>query len=132
MRLSRGLEERKEILALLNEGGYSVVDLSDDEMAKLHVRYMVGGRPSKPLKERLYSFEFPESPGALLKFLHTLGTHWNISLFHYRSHGTDYGRVLAAFELGEHEPDFETRLSELGYYCHNESNNPAFRFFLAG
>ncbi len=111
---------------------YSVVDLSDDEMAKLHVRYMVGGRPSKPLQERLYSFEFPESPGALLKFLHTLGTHWNISLFHYRSHGTDYGRVLAAFELGEHEPDFETRLNELGYDCHDETHNPAFRFFLAG
>ncbi len=132
VRLSRGLEERKEILQLLNEGGYSVVDLSDDEMAKLHVRYMVGGRPSKPLQERLYSFEFPESPGALLKFLHTLGTHWNISLFHYRSHGTDYGRVLAAFELGEHEPDFETRLNELGYDCHDETHNPAFRFFLAG
>lgn len=96
VRLSRGLEERKEILQLLNDGGYSVVDLSDDEMAKLHVRYMVGGRPSKALQERLFSFEFPESPGALLKFLHTLGTHWNISLFHYRSHGTDYGRVLAA------------------------------------
>ena len=117
---------------LLHEGGYSVVDLSDDEMAKLHVRYMVGGRPSQPLQERLFSFEFPESPGALLKFLHTLGTHWNISLFHYRSHGTDYGRVLAAFELGDHEPDFETRLHELGYDCHDESNNPAFRFFLAG
>lgn len=129
VRLSRGLEERKEILQLLNEGGYSVVDLSDDEMAKLHVRYMVGGRPSKPLQERLYSFEFPESPGALLKFLHTTGTHWNISLFHYRSHGTDYGRVLAAFELGEHEPDFETRLNELGYDCHDETHNPAFRFF---
>lgn len=129
MRLSRGLEERKEILQMLNDGGYSVVDLSDDEMAKLHVRYMVGGRPSHPLQERLYSFEFPESPGALLRFLNTLGTHWNISLFHYRSHGTDYGRVLAAFELGDHEPDFETRLNELGYDCHDETNNPAFRFF---
>ncbi len=132
VRLSRGLEERKEILQMLNDGGYSVVDLSDDEMAKLHVRYMVGGRPSHPLQERLYSFEFPESPGALLRFLNTLGTYWNISLFHYRSHGTDYGRVLAAFELGDHEPDFETRLNELGYDCHDETNNPAFRFFLAG
>ncbi len=113
VRLSRGLEERKEILQMLNDGGYSVVDLSDDEMAKLHVRYMVGGRPSHPLQERLYSFEFPESPGALLRFLNTLGTYWNISLFHYRSHGTDYGRVLAAFEPGDHEPDFETRLNEL-------------------
>jgi threonine dehydratase len=132
VRLTRGHAERKEIIDLLNDGGYQVVDLSDDEMAKLHVRYMVGGRPSKPLRERLYSFEFPESPGALLKFLHTLGTHWNISLFHYRSHGTDFGRVLAAFELTDQEPEFEKNLSALGYDCHNESDNPAFRFFLQG
>ncbi|RRZ87555.1 threonine ammonia-lyase, biosynthetic [Erwinia sp. 198] len=132
VRLTRGLEERHEILQLLNEGGYKVVDLSDDEMAKLHVRYMVGGRPSKPLKERLYSFEFPEAPGALLRFLQTLGTHWNISLFHYRSHGTDYGRVLAGFELGENEPQFEEHLAALGYDCHDETHNPAFSFFLAG
>ena len=124
-------EERKKITQLLNDRRHSV-DLSDEDGFKLHVRYMVGGRPSKALQERLFSFEFPESPGALLKFLHTLGTHWNISLFHYRSHGTDYGRVLAAFELGEHEPDFETRLNELGYECHDETHNPAFRFFLAG
>lgn len=108
-----------------------MVDLSDDEMAKLHVRYMVGGRPSKPLQERLYSFEFPSRRG-VAQIPAYLGTHWNISLFHYRSHGTDYGRVLAAFELGEHEPDFETRLNELGYDCHDETHNPAFRFFLAG
>jgi len=132
VRLTRGLEERGEILQLLDEGGYKVVDLSDDEMAKLHVRYMVGGRPSKPLRERLYSFEFPEAPGALLRFLQTLGTHWNISLFHYRSHGTDYGRVLAGFELGENEPQFEEHLQALGYDCHDETSNPAFSFFLAG
>ncbi|MBS0970998.1 threonine ammonia-lyase, biosynthetic [Chimaeribacter arupi] len=132
VRLTRGSLERQEILDDLSAGGYKVVDLSDDEMAKLHVRYMVGGRPSKPLRERLYSFEFPESPGALLKFLHTLGTHWNISLFHYRSHGTDYGRVLAAFELGEQEPEFDRHLTALGYDCHDETNNPSFRFFLAG
>ncbi|MFG1175803.1 threonine ammonia-lyase, biosynthetic [Erwiniaceae bacterium CAU 1747] len=132
VRLTRGLEERHEILHLLSEGGYKVVDLSDDEMAKLHVRYMVGGRPSKPLRERLFSFEFPEAPGALLRFLQTLGTHWNISLFHYRSHGTDYGRVLAAFELSESEPQFEEHLAALGYDFHDETHNPAFRFFLAG
>jgi len=132
VRLTRGMEERREILQMLNEGGYKVVDLSDDEMAKLHVRYMVGGRPSKPLRERLYSFEFPEAPGALLRFLQTLGTHWNISLFHYRSHGTDYGRVLAGFELGENEPQFEEHLAALGYDCHDETRNPAFSFFLAG
>lgn len=132
VRLSRGLAERQEILSELKAGGYQVVDLSDDEMAKVHVRYMVGGRPSKPLQERLYSFEFPESPGALLKFLYTLGTHWNISLFHYRSHGTDYGRVLAGFERGEQEPEFDRHLSTLGYECSDVSDNPAFRFFLAG
>ena len=132
VRLTRGLEERSEIISQLSEGGYQVVDLSDDEMAKLHVRYMVGGRPSKPLRERLFSFEFPEAPGALLKFLQTLGTHWNISLFHYRSHGTDYGRVLAAFELGDVEPRFEEHLTDLGYDFHDETHNPAFRFFLTG
>ncbi|MEA9393369.1 threonine ammonia-lyase, biosynthetic [Acerihabitans sp. TG2] len=132
IRLTRGNEERDEILTELGVNGYQVVDLSDDEMAKLHVRYMVGGRPSKPLHERLYSFEFPESPGALLKFLHTLGTYWNISLFHYRSHGTDYGRVLAGFELSGREPEFDSHLSALGYECHDETQNPAFRFFLQG
>lgn len=132
MRLTRGREERREIISELTAGGYQVVDLSDDEMAKLHVRYMVGGRPSRPLRERLFSFEFPEAPGALLKFLQTLGAHWNISLFHYRSHGTDYGRVLAAFEQGEDEPRFAEHLAALGYDFHDESENPAFRFFLAG
>ncbi len=132
VRLTRGESERKEIISELNNGGYEVVDLSDDEMAKLHVRYMVGGRPSKPLKERLYSFEFPESPGALLKFLQTLGTYWNISLFHYRNHGNDYGRVLAGFELSERDPVFEQHLEQLGYVCHDETDNPSFRFFLAG
>ena len=132
VRLTRGMEERAEIISQLTENDYQVVDLSDDEMAKLHVRYMVGGRPSKPLRERLFSFEFPEAPGALLKFLQTLGTHWNISLFHYRSHGTDYGRVLTAFELGSDEPRFEEHLTDLGYDFHDETHNPAFRFFLAG
>ncbi|WP_406704471.1 threonine ammonia-lyase, biosynthetic [Sodalis sp.] len=131
VRLTRGREEREEILAEMAAGGYQVADLSDDEMAKLHVRYMVGGRPSKPLRERLYSFEFPESPGALLKFLYTLGTRWNITLFHYRSHGTDYGRVLAGFELAEREPEFDHHLSALGYECHDVTANPAFRLFLA-
>lgn len=131
VRLNQTQGERQALISRLRADGVSVVDLSDDEMAKLHLRYMVGGRPSRTLHERLYSFEFPESPGALLKFLHTLGSRWNITLFHYRNHGADYGRVLAAFELGEHEPDFETRLNELGYECHNETDNPAFRFFLA-
>lgn len=131
MRLSQGLQERKEILRELTVAGYQVADLSDDEMAKLHVRYMVGGRPNKPLKERLFSFEFPESPGALMKFLKTLGTYWNITLFHYRSHGTDYGRVLVAFELPETEGRFERHLDDLGYEYHDETGNPSFQLFLS-
>ncbi|WP_319927274.1 threonine ammonia-lyase, biosynthetic [Xenorhabdus littoralis] len=130
IRLSRGNAERREIIEELKSSGYQVADFTDDEMAKLHVRYMIGGRPSKPLQERLFSFAFPESPGALLKFLQTLGTHWNITLFHYRSHGTDYGRVLAAFELSEPEVRFDRHLDELGYEYHDETDNPSFKLFL--
>ncbi|OKP04667.1 threonine ammonia-lyase, biosynthetic [Xenorhabdus eapokensis] len=130
IRLSRGNAERLEIIEELKVSGYQVADFTDDEMAKLHVRYMIGGRPSKPLQERLFSFAFPESPSALLKFLQTLGTHWNITLFHYRSHGTDYGRVLAAFELSGAEVCFDRHLDELGYEYHDETDNPSFKLFL--
>ncbi|MBI6549521.1 threonine ammonia-lyase, biosynthetic [Xenorhabdus sp. VLS] len=130
IRLSRGNAERREIIEELKASGYQVADFTDDEMAKLHVRYMIGGRPSKPLQERLFSFAFPESPGALLKFLQTLGTHWNITLFHYRSHGTDYGRVLAAFELLGPEVRFERHLDALGYEYHDETDNSSFKLFL--
>ncbi|MCC8380317.1 threonine ammonia-lyase, biosynthetic [Xenorhabdus sp. PB30.3] len=130
IRLNRGNAERIEIIEELKAAGYQVADLTDDEMAKLHVRYMIGGRPSKPLQERLFSFAFPESPGALLKFLQTLGAHWNITLFHYRSHGTDYGRVLTAFELSEEELCFDRHLDELGYEYHDETNNPSFNLLL--
>jgi threonine dehydratase len=101
-------------------------------MAKLHIRYMIGGRPSKQLKERLYSFEFPEYPGALLKFLSTLGTHWNISLFNYRNQGADYGRVLCGFELEDSDlNEFSAHLRELGYQCKDETDNPSYKFFLS-
>ncbi|XAW89548.1 threonine ammonia-lyase, biosynthetic [Vibrio sp. CDRSL-10 TSBA] len=132
IRLLGGPEELKTIIGELRQSGYPVQDLSDDEMAKLHIRYMIGGRPSKPLKERLYSFEFPEYPGALLKFLSTLGTHWNISLFNYRNHGADYGRVLCGFELDADDLSrFSAHLVELGYQYKDETDNPAYRFFLA-
>lgn len=130
--LTCGDEERLALVAELSKDGYQVVDLSEDEMAKLHVRYMVGGRPSKPISERLFSFEFPETAGSLLKFLQTLGTNWNITLFHYRSHGTDFGRVLAGFESVNNDDDFIQHLKTLAYDCHEETNNPAYRFFLAG
>ena len=132
VRLQDGQEELNNIIHDLQQGDYPVVDLSDDEMAKLHIRYMIGGKPLKPLKERLYSFEFPEYPGALVKFLSTLGTHWNISLFNYRNHGADYGRVLCGFELRDSDLiDFSKHLEELGYQCKDETNNPAYQFFLS-
>ena len=92
---------------------------------------MIGGKPCKPIQEQVYSFEFPESQGALLKFLQTLGTNWNISMFHYRSHGTDYGRVLCAFEIDETDSNkFAQHLTELGYGFHNETQNSSIKLFL--
>ena len=123
--------EKEEIMQELTAASYQVVDLTDDEMAKLHVRYMIGGKPCKPIQEQVYSFEFPESQGALLKFLETLGTNWNISMFHYRSHGTDYGRVLAAFEIDKaSHSTFTKHLTELDYGFHNETQNPSLKLFL--
>ncbi len=132
VRLQEGQQELDNIIADLQQGDYPVIDLSDNEMAKLHIRYMIGGKPSKPLKERLYSFEFPEYPGALVKFLTTLGTHWNISLFNYRNHGADYGRVLCGFELNDEDLfNFSMHLKELGYQWKDETDNLAYQFFLS-
>ncbi|MCX8665721.1 MULTISPECIES: threonine ammonia-lyase, biosynthetic [unclassified Gilliamella] len=130
VRISKS-SEKDDILQELTAAGYSIVDLSEDEMAKLHVRYMIGGKPCKPIQEQMYSFEFPEFQGALLKFLQTLGTNWNISMFHYRSHGTDYGRVLAAFEITKTATqEFDKHLTKLGYGFHNETQNPSLKLFL--
>ena len=96
-------EDAAALARELNEAGYETVDLSDNELAKLHVRHMVGGRASDARHERPCRFEFPERPGALMQFLETLGGRWNISLFHYRNHGADFGRVLAAFEVPDDE-----------------------------
>jgi len=132
VRLSRGSEELRQIIEELQAGGYGVVNMTDNELAKNHVRYMVGGRPCQPLSERLYSFEFPEQPGALLRFLQTLGTLWNISLFHYRNHGAEYGRVLCAFELAPADQEaFHHHLEELGYVYRDVSDDPVYRLFLA-
>jgi len=132
LRLMGGKEELNQIIQDLRTAKYPVADLSDDEMAKQHIRYMIGGKPSKKLKERIYSFEFPEYPGALLKFLSTLGTHWNISMFNYRNHGADYGRVLCGFELEETDlARFSAHLVELNYSYKDETTNPAYQFFLS-
>jgi threonine dehydratase len=105
--------------------------MSDDEMAKLHVRYMVGGHAHGLRHERMFRFEFPERPGALLRFLDAIGTQWNISLFHYRNHGSDHGRVLAGVQVApEDAQEFARHLHELQYPYTEETNNPAYRLFL--
>ena len=122
--------EKAEIIADLTKNGFDVEDMSNDDIAKTHVRYLMGGRVSNH-HERLYSFEFPEQKGALLKFLEILGKRWNISLFHYRAHGADYGNILAAFQLGEKDnAEFEQALAELGYVYEDVSESKAYRYFL--
>ncbi|RKF21527.1 threonine ammonia-lyase, biosynthetic [Alginatibacterium sediminis] len=131
IRVSDADQELPGLIQNLESDGYEVVDLSGDELAKQHVRYMVGGRPNLELKEHLFSFEFPEQPGALLKFLSTLGSQWNITLFHYRNHGAAYGRVLAGFELSQDSLGvFQQYLEQLGFDYSDETQNPAYRFFL--
>jgi threonine dehydratase len=112
--------------------GYETVDLTDNEMAKQHVRHMVGGHAPEVRHERLCRFEFPERPGALTEFLEKLGGRWNISMFHYRNHGADFGRVLAGFEVNDTDlGDFREFLEALGYPYTPEYDNPAYRFFLS-
>jgi threonine dehydratase len=123
--------DAEDLAATLNAGGYKTVDLTDNEMAKLHVRHMVGGHAPDVRHERLCRFEFPERPGALTGFLDKLGGRWNISLFHYRNHGSDFGRVLAGFEVEDADlPAFRAFLDGLGYPHAPEQDNPAYRFFL--
>jgi len=129
--LHDGRKERETLLKSLQDGGYNVLDMTDNEMAKLHVRFMVGGHAQGLANERLLRFVFPERPGALLKFLEAIGTNWNISLFHYRNHGSDYGRVLAGVQVPASESeDFLLHLNELKYPYSDETNNPAYKMFL--
>jgi len=132
VQLSNGLKEAEGLLATLSAAGFPVVDLSNNETAKLHVRHMVGGRSADVQNERLFRFEFPERPGALLHFLNAIGTDWNISLFHYRNHGSDYGRVLAGIDVPQEETEeLESHLAKLGYSYWEESGNPAYTMFLS-
>ncbi|HEX5661383.1 MAG TPA: threonine ammonia-lyase, biosynthetic [Polyangiales bacterium] len=128
--LSHGSKQRAEILDRLQAASLPVTDLTGNEMAKLHVRFMVGGRCSAD-RERLYRFEFPERPGALIQFLTKVGGRWNISLFHYRNHGAAFGRVLAGLQVPESQlPEFERFLHELGYPYVEETHNPSYQLFL--
>jgi threonine dehydratase len=129
--LSDGRAEKDAVVTNLRAAGFTVTDMTDDEMAKLHVRYMVGGHARDIAHELLYRFEFPERPGALLKFLQAIGSRWNISLFHYRNHGSDFGRVLSGIQVPPADrPDFLKHLNELHYAYVEETANPAYRMFL--
>lgn len=126
-----GRQQRQAFARQLEQEGFSYLDLTDDDLAKTHLRHMVGGRSSQVHQEVLYRFWFPERPGALGQFLESMGSNWNISLFHYRSQGGDYGRVLIGLELPEgSEKTFERFLKELGYRYLAETNNPVYHLFL--
>ena len=125
-----GSQEKMEIIKELQQNGYNVEDLSDDDIAKTHIRYMVGGRAASIKNEKLYRFEFPEQKGALLKFLKAL-TNWDISLFHYRAHGADYGDILAAFTMENgSEAELTHHLEQLGYRFQDVTDSLSYRYFL--
>ncbi|BAW79899.1 threonine dehydratase biosynthetic [Candidatus Nitrosoglobus terrae] len=131
VQMRNGSQIKNQLLQQLQAQGYPVVDMTANEMAKLHIRYMVGGHAPELKNEVLYRFEFPERPGALLSFLAHMGNRWNISLFHYRNHGAAYGRVLIGIQVPSAErKEFQTFLDELTYVYQEESDNPAYQLFL--
>jgi len=131
IQLRHGDAEKKDLLAHLKEKGYGVSDLSTDELAKMHIRYMVGGHAGGLANERLLRFEFPERPGALMHFLNQVSDRWNISLFHYRNHGAAYGRVLMGIQVPSADAQaFQAFLDDLGMTYVDETDNPTYALFL--
>jgi threonine dehydratase len=129
--LQHGSVEREEIASSLQDAGYRVIDMSDNETAKVHIRYMVGGRLAGLQDERVFRMQFPERKGALLDFLQAVGERRSITLFHYRNHGADYGRVLVGVQVPQAESDeLAGHLVALGYPHVDETDNPAYREFL--
>ena len=127
----RDREETTALISSLQRSGLRTIDFSDNEMAKLHIRHLVGGRARGVKNELLYRFEFPDRPGALMKFLNSMSHHWNISLFHYRNHGADYGRVLVGMEVPpEEKAEFKEFLNRLDNRYWDETKNPAYKLFL--
>jgi threonine dehydratase len=132
VQIAAGGNDREDLLHELKSKQYPVLDMTDNEMAKLHIRHMVGGRAPEINDERIFRFEFPERPGALLKFLTGLGQRWNISMFHYRNHGAAYGRVLAGLQVpAEEYPQLEQYLDSLNYPWQEETDNAAYQLFLS-
>lgn len=134
VQIAAGGNDRQELVQSLLDKNYPVLDLTDNEMAKLHVRHMVGGHaPAELAEELLYRFEFPERPGALLRFLTLLGQQWNISMFHYRNHGAAYGRVLVGLQASKKDRKAVVRfLDSLHYSYTEETDNPVYKLFLSG
>ncbi len=131
IQLRHGGSEKDDIIARLAGHGYGVIDFTDNEMAKLHIRHLVGGHAALAENERVFRFQFPERPGALLRFLTKMGQRWNISLFHYRNHGAAYGRVLVGIQVPAADAAaFQAFLDDLGYQCDEETENPAYKLFL--
>ena len=127
-----GAKDLAKIGEELRAAGLPNTDLTDDEMSKIHIRYMVGGRTHKVANERLISFEFPERPGALTRFLTQMQGGWNISLFHYRNHGADYGRVLVGVDVPPQDAEkFNGFLDSVGYSYQEQTDNAAYKLFLA-
>ncbi len=123
--------EADVLVANLKAQGLPTLDLTDNEVAKLHLRHLVGGHAPQAENEVVFRFEFPEKPGALMKFLETMGQDWNISLFHYRNHGADFGRVLVGMQVPPQDAgEFSKFLDQLGYPHWDETNNPAYKLFL--
>ncbi len=132
IKLSGGQDEKSALLKRFQDGGYPVTDISDNDTAKLHIRYMVGGRPQNLADEVVYRFQFPERPGALLNFLNHIGERWNISLFHYRNHGSAFGRVLCGMQVPRADmSEFKEFLGTLGYAHWPETDNPVYKTFLS-
>ena len=128
----RDAAEIKELVLELRQHDYPTLDMTDNEMAKLHIRHLVGGRAPNAHDELLYRFEFPERPGALMNFLDQMGGRWNISLFHFRSHGADFGRVLVGMQVPTKDKKaFQKFLDSLGYDYADETKNPAYKLFLS-
>jgi threonine dehydratase len=127
----RDREETRRLVRKLRQRGLKSLDFSDNDLAKLHIRHTVGGHAPDVDNEILYRFEFPERPGALMKFLSAMRGDWNISLFHYRNHGADYGRVLVGMQVPpEDKRRFRAFLARVGYPCREETRNPAYKLFL--
>jgi threonine dehydratase len=130
--LQHGFAEREQLAATLENAGYAVTDMTDNEVAKVHIRHMVGGHNPGLSSERVYRIQFPERKGALLDFLQAVGQRWSITLFHYRNHGADYGRVLVGVQVPAAEADsFNGHLVQLGYPYMEETDNPAYQDYLA-